>query len=152
MTAETSVLDPVDSNIVDALVRNGRASYKELGELVGLSPHAVADRVRRLVRSGVITGFTATVDPSGVGRALDALVDVRLLPTTDPDAFEQAAARLDAVREIAFVTGRSDYQLRVSCRNADDLDATVRALRRDAGAAVTETRIVMRSRSFSRSS
>jgi Lrp/AsnC family leucine-responsive transcriptional regulator len=148
---ETSVLDPLDSKIVTALVRNGRASYKELGELVGLSPHAAADRVRRLVRSGVITGFTATVDPAGVGRAIDALVDVRLAAATDPDAFEQAVAGLETVREIAFVTGRSDYQLRVSCRDADDLDTTIRALRQRAGAAATETRIVMRSRSFPRS-
>jgi Lrp/AsnC family leucine-responsive transcriptional regulator len=148
---ETSVIDPVDSKIVHALVRNGRASYKELGELVGLSPHAVADRVRRLVRLGVITGFTATVDAAGVGRPIDALVDVRLAAATDPDAFEEAVAGLETVTEIAFVTGRSDYQLRVSCRDADDLDTTIRALRQRAGAAATETRIVMRSRAFPRS-
>jgi len=54
-------------------------------------------------------------------------------------------ALLPAVREMAFVTGRFDYQLRVACLDADDLDHTVRAIRGEAGAAGTETRIVMRS-------
>src|SRR6185436_6500154 len=110
----------------------------------GLSPHGAADRVRRLCKAGVITGFTASVDLETVGRALDAIIDVRLEPATTPRAFEERVVRLRAVSEIAFVTGRFDYQLRVACLDADDLDYTLRALRRDAGAAVTETRIVLR--------
>ena len=50
---------------------------------------------------------------------------------------------------MSFVTGRFDYQLRAACADADDLDHTVRALRK-AGAAVTETRIVLRTQSFLR--
>jgi Lrp/AsnC family leucine-responsive transcriptional regulator len=142
-------MDEIDRVIVNELVRNGRASYRELGELAGLSPHAVAPRVRRLVEAGVITGFTATVDEGSVGQVLDALIDVRLLSTAKPEAFEATAAKLPAVRELSFLTGRFDYQLRAACRDADDLDHTVRALRR-AGAAVTETRIVMRTQTFPR--
>ncbi len=79
-----------------------------------------------------------------VGRALDASIDVRLLPTTAPDEFEAFASNLEAVQEISFVTGRFDYQVRVACLDRDDLDRTVRALRRDGGAMQTETRIVLR--------
>ena len=132
------------------LAENGRASFTELGEAAGLSPHAAADRVRRLREAGVITGFTANIDLARVGRGLDALVDVRLQPNADPDRFEAVAAGLEAVREVAFVTGRSDYHLRINCRDADALNETIRTLRRRAGAAVTETRIVMRSQGFRR--
>ncbi len=59
-------------------------------------------------------------------------------------------AKLPAVRELAFLTGRFDFQLRLACRDADDLDRTVRTIRRDAGAASTETRIVMRSSTYER--
>jgi Lrp/AsnC family transcriptional regulator, leucine-responsive regulatory protein len=145
---ETVVIDDVDHRILGELIRNGRASYAELGRVAGLSPHAAADRVRRLQRSGVITGFTADVNLAGLGRGLDALIDVRLLPGTDPGTFEKAVTRIDSVREVAFVTGRSDYHLRVSCVDADDLDRTIRTLRKQAGAAVTETRIVMRSATY----
>jgi len=143
-------VDGVDREILKILRKNGRASYAHLGEAVGLSPHGAADRVRRLERDGVITGYTATVDLGEVGRGLDALVDVRLLPSTDPDSFERKVAALPAVREVVFLTGRFDFQLRLACRDADDLDRTVRAVRRDAGAAQTETRIAMRSAAFER--
>jgi Lrp/AsnC family leucine-responsive transcriptional regulator len=142
-------MDETDRVILNELIRNGRASFRELGELAGLSPHAVAPRVRRLVEEGVITGFAARVDDGSVGRGLDALIDVRLQSSADPDKFEQVAAELPSVRELDFLTGRFDYQLRAACRDADDLDHTVRALRK-AGAAVTETRIAMRRRTFAR--
>jgi Lrp/AsnC family transcriptional regulator, leucine-responsive regulatory protein len=143
-------MDPIDRQIINLLRANGRASFASVGAEVGLSPHGTADRVRRLEREGVITGFTATVDPGSTGRAVDALVDVRLLPSTDPETFERVVARLPAVRELLFLTGRFDYQLRVACQDSGDLDRTVRAVRRDGGVAGTETRIVMRSASFER--
>ena len=43
--------------------------------------------------------------------------------------------KLPAVQDIAFVTGRFDYQVRVACRSTEDLDRTVRAIRADGGGA-----------------
>jgi len=140
-------LDDVDRKILNEVVRNGRASYKQLGQVARLSPHAVAPRLRRMVDAGIVKGFTAVVDYGAIGRGLEALVDIRLLSTTDPDSFEEAASKLRPTRELTFLTGRFDYQLRASCLDADDLDQMVRALRA-AGAAVTETRIALRTRSF----
>ena len=145
----SSSLDDIDRVILSELIRNGRASYKQLGELAGLSPHAVAPRVRRLRVAGIVTGFTANVDWGLIGRGLDALIDIRLLSTAVPEQFEQAVAELPAARELMFLTGRFDYQLRAACVDADDLDHTVRALRK-AGAAVTETRIVLRTEAYRR--
>ena len=147
---DSTVMDAIDDAILGILATNGRASFAAIGEEVGLSPHGAADRVRRLERDGVITGYAARIDPAGVGRSLDAFIDVRLLPTTDSEEFEQRVSRLDSVREVAFLTGRFDFQLRVACRDADDLNDTVRAVRREAGAAGTETRIVLRSTTFER--
>jgi Lrp/AsnC family transcriptional regulator, leucine-responsive regulatory protein len=145
---ETTALDPIDFQIINLLVANGRASFASLGEAVGLSPHGTADRVRRLQRARIITGFTATVALESVGRGLDAFIDVRLMPKTTPEAFESYVSGLPAVREIAFVTGRFDYHVRVACQNADDLDETVRAIRGGGGAAQTETRIVLRAAAY----
>jgi Lrp/AsnC family leucine-responsive transcriptional regulator len=138
------VFDEIDNRLVTALVEDGRATFAELGREIGLSPHAVGERVRRLQRRGAITGFTATLELAALGRALDALVDVRLLPSTAPEAFEAEVRKLPAVREVVFVTGRFDYQLRVACTDTSELNETVRALRQRGGAAVTETRIVLR--------
>lgn len=144
------MIDATDHRILSLLSANGRASFAHIGAEVGLSPHAAADRIRRLERQGVITGYSANIDLGAVGRSLDAFIDVRLLPNTDPEGFERLVGQLPAVRELTFLTGRFDYQLRVACHDADELDRTVRTVRRDAGAAATETRIVMRSARYER--
>ena len=144
MPEQSAALDETDFQIINRLLANGRESFSDLGKAVGLSPHGAADRVRRLRSAGVITRFTAIVDLANVGRTIDAFIDVRLLPTTTSGAFESFILKLPAVQDIAFVTGRFDYQVRVACRSTEDLDRTVRAIRTDGGASLTETRIVMR--------
>lgn len=145
---ETSVIDDIDRHILGILSENSRASFTDLGHSVGLSPNAAAERVRRLLERGIVTRFSITVDQRAMGRGLEALVDVRLLSTTDPDHFERTVAELSSVRELLFLTGRFDYQVRIACQDAEDLDATVRVLRQRAGAAATETRILLRARAF----
>jgi Lrp/AsnC family leucine-responsive transcriptional regulator len=143
--AEVSVVSSeIDDRIIQILVRNGRASFAQIADEVGLSPHAVSQRVRRLEVRGTIQGFTARIDQRKLGRGLAAYVDVRLLPTTDPQKFEQVALALPATQMLAFVTGRFDYIVQLACRDAADLDETVRQLRSRGGVAATETRIAMR--------
>lgn len=134
----------IDDRIVGLLVRNGRASFAQIAGEVGLSAHAVAERVRRLEARGTIQGYGARIDQRALGRELAAYIDVRLLPTTDPASFERLALRLPATQRVAFVTGRFDYIVQLACRDTADLDETVRQLRSKGGVAATETRIVMR--------
>lgn len=137
-------MDDIDREILSLLGRDGRMSFRDLGAAVGLSANAAADRVRRLRRDGVIAGFTAIVDPVAEGRAIEAVIDVKMGPEQDNDGFERAIAPLMAIVEAAHLTGRADYELRVRCRDAGELDALLRRLKRECGAADTETRIVLR--------
>lgn len=70
-------LDDLDWRILDELQSDGRLSYKELGRRVNLSAPAVAERVRRLEDSGVITGYVAQVDPGRAGYPISAFVEMR---------------------------------------------------------------------------
>ncbi|HTU85043.1 MAG TPA: AsnC family transcriptional regulator, partial [Solirubrobacteraceae bacterium] len=63
-------LDETDRGIIGALASDGRISFAELGRRVSLSPPAVAERVRRLEQTGVITGYRAEIDPRALGYAL----------------------------------------------------------------------------------
>jgi Lrp/AsnC family transcriptional regulator, leucine-responsive regulatory protein len=144
-TARIAPLDATDSEILRQLRADGRMSWSELGAAVGLSANAAADRVRRLRRSGVITGFTVVVDPAAGGRGVEALVGVTLARGRDSDAFAIVASRLEAVTEVLHLSGAPDYQLRVACRDAAELDALLRTLRLRAGAADTETTLILRS-------
>lgn len=137
--------DAIDSQILAWLIRDGRASFSSIGAQVGLSPHAVGTRVRKLCEGGTIKGFTAMIDEEHTGRSLDAIVDVRVSANVTSDRFEKDVETLLPVRRWAFLTGRADYSVWLSCRNTEELDETVRAIRA-LGAIATETHIVMRSK------
>jgi len=73
-------LDELDWRILRCLQADGRLSFKQLGQRVNLSSPAVADRVRRLEDTGVITGYQARVDPARAGLPLCAFIRLRCTP------------------------------------------------------------------------
>lgn len=75
MTNDTEkLLDETGWEILCALQRNARISYADLGRQVGLTPPAVADRVRRLEAAEIITGYHAAVNPAKLGLTLTAII------------------------------------------------------------------------------
>jgi len=140
----TAVLDEIDRAILAALLTNGRVSFRELSERIHLSPNAIAERIRRLQRVGVIAAVRAELDLTALGRPLLALLDIRLVPGTRPEHFERTVRHLLGVLDAVHVTGDFDYQLRVACRDANDLDDLVRRLKEQAGVRDSAIRIVLR--------
>src|SRR3954463_11837013 len=126
-------MDAIDRGILGELVRNARISYRDLGARVGLSANAAAERVRRLRRAGVITGFTATLDPGAAGRRLHALVEVRMGAADTNDSFEAARAGLEAGPDASPVRGRSHSQPRGACHDTAELDRLLRHLKAQLG-------------------
>lgn len=141
---KTSALDPIDREIVGALVRNARVSYRELGEQVSLSANATAERVRRLRERGIIAGFRAVIDPAAAGRTLVAIIDVRLAGPADAERFERMIESQVEVTDTAHVTGRFDYQVRAVCRDTGDLDSLIKLMKTEGGIVETDTRIALR--------
>ena len=139
----SSTLDAIDQSLVEALCVDGRASYQELGKTIGLSATATADRVRRLVRTGVIRGFRAVVDAEHIGRTVEAAIDVRLEVGTDRDEFVAILRAHPAVIEAVHVTGHFDYQLRVFCSGTAELDAVLGSLKSNGIVVETATRLML---------
>ena len=142
---ESSAVDPVNARILDILRVDGRISWRELADRVHLAPSSVAERVRRMEESGVITGYSAHVDPGALGRTVRAFVDVSLVPGDGADAFESRLAGRDEVVMGAYVTGSADYTVVADCAGASGLDAFVRWMRADGAVSRTETKLVVRS-------
>lgn len=140
---DSSEIDPLDRVILAELELDGRISWRELGERVGLGATATADRVRRLVDGGAITRFTTVVDPAVVGTHLRAVVDLRLRPGVDPDDFERHLATQPQVTEAFHVTGPFDYELVVACPDVATLDDLLRGWKRDRWVRESNTRLIM---------
>ncbi|WP_327660878.1 MULTISPECIES: Lrp/AsnC family transcriptional regulator [unclassified Streptomyces] len=116
-------LDPTDIRILEALQRNGRASYAELARSVSMSPSAVTERVRRLEGSGIITGYSAVVSPEALG--LDILAFVRLrYPTGNYKPFHDLLDTTPQIVEAHHVTGEDCFVLKVVARSMRDLEHT----------------------------
>ena len=112
-------LDRNDRRILEILQTDGRISITALSEAIGLSANATAERMRRLRRDGVITGYRATLDATALGRGLTAFVEVRLDRTSSEvfDDFARVIRRMDGVEECHMVAGGFDYLLKTRHRD-----------------------------------
>src|SRR6516165_2120976 len=106
-------LDDIDTRIITALIRDGRASYAVIGNEVGLSAPAVKRRVDRLRASGAITGFSARVDPSALGWTTDAYVELFCRGRTSPAEIAAAVGKHPEVIDACTVTGEADALLHI---------------------------------------
>ena len=104
-----------DKRILRVLQKEGRITNHALAARVGMSPSACHERTRRLHESGIITGYSANVDPAAVGLPLLVFIEVMLERTTG-DVFREfaAAVRLHPeVLECHMVAGGFDYLLKL---------------------------------------
>lgn len=137
-------LDDIDEAILSALRVDGRMSYRELGEKVGLSPTAAAARVDRLVSTGVISGFEARIDRRALGDTIHALVDVRFNQSRFGDDFIPLLESLPEVTAARFVTGPFDCSLDVWVPSPEHLNQLLGDLKQTGDVAEMQTRIVLR--------
>ena len=112
-------IDQTDRAILALLQREGRITNLELSDRIGLSPTATSERMRRLLKEGLVTGFGARLDPQKLGFGLLVFVEV-LLDKTTPDVFDRFAAavnRAPEVLECHMVAGGFDYLVKTRVRD-----------------------------------
>ena len=122
MTPPGPTLDAVDRQLVSLLQADGRATYSELGAAVGLSAPAAKRRVDRLRASGVVTGFTAVVDPQAFGWTFEAYVELYCRARTAPAAVFALARRYPEVVAACTISGDADALLQVRAAGVHDFE------------------------------
>lgn len=105
-TRPTARLDHVDRRIVAALQADPRASWAQLGAVVGVSETTVLRRVQRMREGGVLE-VVAAPDPLHCGFGQPILLQFRTVPGKAPELARYLAERADS-RFVALLTGRSD--------------------------------------------
>jgi len=108
-------IDRIDRRILEQLQLNGRISYVDLGEAVGLSTSPCLERVRRLERDGYIRGYSAQLAPQLLGAGLLVYVEINL-DYTSQDIFAQFRSAVLAVPQLLechLVSGDFDYLLKI---------------------------------------
>jgi len=108
-------LDEFDRKILAVLRKDGRITFTELAQQVGLSKTPCQQRVKRLVESGVILGFRAIIDPAKLGLDHVAFAEVKLSDTREAalNEFNTAVRQIPEVEECHMIASSFDYLLKV---------------------------------------
>ncbi len=117
-------LDAVNHSLLAELQADARLSVAELGRRVGLSSPAVADRLRRLEETGVITGYHAVVDPRALGLALTAVIRIRPAPREIAKVADLARDTPEVV-ECIRITGDDCFTMRAHIRDPQHLEELI---------------------------
>lgn len=136
-------MDTVDRRLIQALRNNGRASYAELGRLVGLSGPSVTDRINRLEQAGVITGYRATVNPVALGLGVTALIGVQVTDVADHDDVSRRLRDVDEIEDCWFIAGDDSFMLKIRVGDVAGLEQVVRRLSGIRGVSRTRTTVVL---------
>ena len=135
-------LDSKDWQLLEALQRDARLGYAELGRKVQLSAPAVAERVRQLEDAGVITGYRATIDPRRLGYAISAMIRLRCDGVTCA-RIGSLVEDIPEVLECRRLAGEDSALLHVVAMSIGHLEAVLDRLLKTGASTSTTTLIVL---------
>jgi Lrp/AsnC family leucine-responsive transcriptional regulator len=140
--SEPLELDRVDTQLLQAIQLDAKASLAALGEIVGLSAPAVMERIKKLEQAGAILGYHAHVDGRRVGLDIAAFIGVAVQDPGGMADIERWGRDRPEVLECHHVTGAYTLLLKVKARNTRALELLVNALRSMNSVRATDTMVV----------
>lgn len=136
-------LDALDQQIVGCLRDNGRASFAEVGAVVGLSAPAVKRRVDRLRELGAIRGFTVTVDPAALGWTTQAYIELYCRGKTSPEVIGRGLEKFPEVVAACTVTGEPDALVQVRATDIGHFESVLERINAEPYVARTKSVLVL---------
>ncbi|GAA2010644.1 Lrp/AsnC family leucine-responsive transcriptional regulator [Nakamurella flavida] len=136
------MLEEIDARIAAVLAADGRCSFTDLAERVGLSVSAVHQRVRRLEKRGVIRSYAALIDGDQIGLPLTAFVSLTPIDPAAPDDYPLALATIEEIESCHSVAGVESYIIKVRVASPSALEALLARIRAVA-AVSTRTTVVL---------
>jgi Transcriptional regulators len=126
MTLEIEkLLDETGWLLLQELQQNARLSYSELGQRVGLSSPAVADRMRKMEEAGIITGYRAEVNLASLGLPMLAIIRLGSFPGQDCRRVTTQVSQIPEVLECYRVTGSDSVVVKVVAASVEHLEKVV---------------------------
>ncbi|MGH3495169.1 MAG: Lrp/AsnC family transcriptional regulator [Sciscionella sp.] len=124
LNGQSELMDAVNRELLAELHADPRITMSALARKVGMSSPAVTERVQRLQRAGVITGFRMDVDPAALGLPVAAFVRVRPAPG-QLTKIADLAQELDQVSECHRITGEDCFLVKVHAPSITELETVL---------------------------
>ncbi len=136
-------IDVIDATILEVLQENARISYSELSKRINLSLSAVSDRLKKMESSGLISQYTAILDPAALDRELKAYMMINVDNSGSMDELTKVIESSDEILEANFVAGDFDYILKIATKNTATLAELVNRIKAVRSVQRTETTIML---------
>lgn len=136
-------MDDIDRRILGELLVHARASFQDIGSVVGLSAPAVKRRVDRMVAAGQITGFTAQVNPAALGWTTEAYVEVYYRDNISPAELRRTLEPIPQIVGVWTIAGEADALVHVMATDMAEIEVTVERIRENARVGRTRSSLVM---------
>jgi DNA-binding Lrp family transcriptional regulator len=136
------MIDETDLEIIDELKKNGRASFSNIAEKLGIATSTVTGRFQKLEEKGVITGFSPKIDYEKLGFELTAMIDIK----AESSKIIETAENLESnTRVISFfeVTGDTDMIIVSRFLDRKDMNSFIKELQQEEGIESTETNVIL---------
>ena len=118
-------LDETGWQLLQELQQNARLSYSELGQRVGLSSPAVADRMRKMEEAGIITGYRAEVNMARLGLPVTAIIRLSSIAGQSCQRVASQVSEIPEVLECYRVTGSDAVIIKVAATSVDHLERII---------------------------
>jgi Lrp/AsnC family leucine-responsive transcriptional regulator len=138
-------IDETDARILELLQRDGRESYADVGQAVGMSGPSAHERVKKLESRGIIRGYSAIVDPTMVGYGVLAFIFIKQVPGTIATDLTGDFVEIDEIEECHHLAGEADYLLKVRTSDTRHLERVLHQIQQVPNVFTTETQVVFSS-------
>lgn len=136
-------MDSIDRQIIRLLQKNARSSISEISSQVNLSIPATSDRIRKIEAAGIITQYTAIVDPAVLNQKLTAFMFISLEKPRFSDNFVNFVNTQDEILECNYVAGDFDYLIKIVTESTDTLERLLRSIKSVPGVQKTQTIVTL---------
>ncbi|MCT4598425.1 MAG: Lrp/AsnC family transcriptional regulator [Vallitalea sp.] len=134
-------MDSIDFDIIKYLQDDGRMPMKILAEKVSLTPPAVAERVRKMEKNGIITGYRAIIDPKKLGKCVKAIINISIKASKRKE-FLLLVEENKNIIECHHVTGKYSMTIKALCEDTSELEYIIGKIQQYGS---TETLIILSS-------
>ena len=142
-------MDVIDSEILEILSQNARATAAEIGDKVNLSVPAINKRIRKLQSEGAIRKFTVVTDGKRVGKPIIAFVLVVVQGEAAVKALLDYVSADPDILECAAVTGEYDYLIKVCAADVESLEEKLLCMKKKKGVLKSHTMLSLMEYKFS---
>ena len=135
-------IDETDSEIISALSKDARASFRTLAVRLKISPSTLISRVRRLEKAGVIRGYSADVDLEKLGYGFLAMIEITITKGALLEVQEKIAS-FPGINAVYDVTGQSDSMALAKCKSRQEFSRLVKKILAIPNVERTNTHVIL---------